>query len=62
MKGRYLNVSAEVPLGCGRFYFKPSGQLLLISLFRTAAKGINCINVTILLFGKCKYVPKVSIR
>lgn len=26
---------------CGLFYFKPSGQLLLMSLFRTAAKRIN---------------------
>ena len=55
-------MSAEVPLGCGHFYFKPSGQLSLMSLFRTAAKGINCINVNILLPGKCKYVLKVSIR
>lgn len=56
-------MSAQVPLGCGgcgRFYFKPSGQLLLMSLFRTAAKGIDCINVTIPLARKCKYVLKVS--
>lgn len=53
-------MSAKVPLGCGHFYFKPSGQLFLMSLFRTAAKGINCITITILLVSKSKYVLKVS--
>lgn len=53
-------MSAEVPLGGEHFYFKPGGLLLLMSLFGTAAKGINCINVTILWARKCKYVLKVS--
>ena len=53
-------MSAKVPLGCGRFYFKPSGQLFVMSLFKTAAKGINCIKITILLESKSKYVLKVS--
>ena len=35
---------AKVPWGCGHFYFKLSGQLLM-SVFRIAAKGINHIKI-----------------
>lgn len=52
-------VSEALP-GCEHFYFKPGGQLLLMSLFGTTAKGINCIHVSILWTRKCKYVLKVT--
>lgn len=47
-------------VGCVHVYFKPSGQLSLMSFFGTAAKGIHRINVTVLGARKCKYVLKVS--